>query len=173
MNANSVLEARVRDWIASEGLCLAGAARRIGIAEMTLWRRLHGHREWRAEELLKLRELGIQLPSELSQDQEDEGILGMSEQKSIGEWREEALCMRLGVPTEIFFDGPMYDPKTARKVCASCPVCRECLEDQLQYEARGTAQSAGIFGGLTAIQRAPLRKKLQKAMRKTKEGARS
>ena len=173
MNANSVLEARVRDWIASEGLCLAGAARRIGITEMTLWRRLHGHREWRAEELLKLRELGIQLPSELSQDQEDEEAFGMSEQKAIGEWREEALCMRLGVPTEIFFDGPMYDPKTARKVCASCPVCRECLEDQLQYEARGTAQSAGIFGGLTAIQRTPLRKKLQKAMRKTKEGARS
>lgn len=155
------------------GFVLQGAARRLGMAEMTLWRRLHGHREWRAEELLKLRELGIQLPSELSRDQEDEGAFGMSEQKTIGEWREEALCMRLGVPTEIFFDGPMYDPKTARKVCASCPVCRECLEDQLQYEARGTAQSAGIFGGLTAIQRTPLRKKLQKAMRKTKEGARS
>lgn len=170
MNANSVLEARVRDWIASEGLCLAGAARRIGIAEMTLWRRLHGHREWRAEELLKLRELGIQVPSELSQEPEDEGVSGMSEQKTIGEWREEALCMRLGVPTEIFFDGPMYDPKTARKVCASCPVCRECLEDQLQYEARGTAQSAGIFGGLTAIQRTPLRKKLREAMKEDRRG---
>lgn len=169
MNANSVLEARVRDWIASEGLCLAGAARRIGIAEMTLWRRLHGHREWRAEELLKLRELGIQLPSELSQDQEDEEAFGMSEQKTIGEWREEALCMRLGVPTEIFFDGPMYDPKTARKVCASCPVCRECLEDQLQYEARGTAQTAGIFGCLTADQRGPLRKKLREAMKEARK----
>lgn len=173
MTPQKVLSDRVREWAASQGICTAAVARILGISEMTLWRRLHGHREWRAEELLKLRELGIQLPSELSQDQEDEGAFGMSEQKTIGEWREEALCMRLGVPTEIFFDGPMYDPKTARKVCASCPVCHECLEDQLQYEARGTAQSAGIFGGLTAIQRTPLRKELQKAMRKTKEGARS
>ena len=171
MNANAVLAARVRDWIASEELCLAGAARRLGMAEMTLWRRLHGHCEWRAEELLKLRELGIQLPSELSQEQEDEDVFGMGEPKSAGDWREEALCMRLGVPTDIFFDGPMYDPKTAKKLCASCPVRLECLEDQLQYEARGTAQSAGIFGGLTASQRAPLRKKLQKAMGKAKKGS--
>lgn len=173
MNTNAVLAARVRDWIASEGLCLAGAARRLGMAEMTLWRRLHGHREWRAEELLKLRELGIQLPSELSQDQEDEDVFGMSEQKTIGEWREEALCMRLGLSTEIFFEGPTYDPITAMQACRNCPVRRECLEDQLQYEARGTAQSAGIFGGLTATQRRPLRKKLQKAMKKAKEGMRS
>ena len=29
----------------------------------------------------------------------------MSEQTSIGEWREEALCRRLGLPTDIFFRG--------------------------------------------------------------------
>lgn len=74
MNANSVLEASVRDWIASEGFGLAGAARRLGIAEMTLWRRLFCHREWRAEELLKLREVGIHVPSELSHALVDEKV---------------------------------------------------------------------------------------------------
>ncbi len=29
----------------------------------------------------------------------------MSEQKSTGEWRENALCRRLGLPTDIFFRG--------------------------------------------------------------------
>lgn len=97
----------------------------------------------------------------------------MSEQTSIGEWREDALCRRLGLPTDIFFEGPMYDPITAKQACRNCPVCRECLEDQLRYEARGSAQTAGIFGGLTAYQRGPLLKQLRKAMRKTKEGMRS
>lgn len=96
----------------------------------------------------------------------------MSEQTSIGEWREEALCRRLGLPTDIFFEGPMYEPITAMQACRNCPVRRECLEDQLRYEARGTAQTAGIFGGLTALQRAPLRKKLREAMGKTKKGPR-
>lgn len=96
----------------------------------------------------------------------------MSEQTSIGEWREEALCRRLGLPTDIFFEGPMYEPITAMQACRNCPVRRECLEDQLRYEARGIAQTAGIFGGLTAVQRGPLRKKLREAMGKTKKGPR-
>nr|DAQ35704.1 MAG TPA: hypothetical protein [Caudoviricetes sp.] len=29
----------------------------------------------------------------------------MSEQTSTGEWMEDALCMRLGIPTDIFFRG--------------------------------------------------------------------
>lgn len=29
----------------------------------------------------------------------------MSEQKSVGEWMEDALCRRLGLPTDIFFRG--------------------------------------------------------------------
>lgn len=94
----------------------------------------------------------------------------MTDQTSVGEWREEALCMRLGLPTDIFFEGPMYDPITAAQACRNCPVRRECLEDQLRYEARGTAQTAGIFGGLTAYQRAPLRKKLRAEMGITRGG---
>ena len=97
----------------------------------------------------------------------------MSEQKSVGEWMEDALCRRLGLPTDIFFEGPMYDPITAKQACRNCPVCRECLEYQLRYEARGTAQTAGIFGCLTAYQRGPLRKKLREAMKETRKGKRS
>lgn len=96
----------------------------------------------------------------------------MSEQTSTGEWMEDALCRRLGLPTDIFFEGPTYDPITAKQTCRNCPVCRECLEYQLRYEARGTAQTAGIFGGLTAVQRGPLRKKLREVMGKTKKGVR-
>ena len=94
----------------------------------------------------------------------------MSEQKSIGEWMEDALCRRLGLPTDIFFEGPTYDPITAKQTCRNCPVCRECLEYQLRYEARGPAQTAGIFGCLTADQRGPLRKKLREAMKEARRG---
>lgn len=97
----------------------------------------------------------------------------MSEQTSTGEWREDALCMRLGLPTDIFFEGPMYEPITAMQACRNCPVCRECLEDQLRYEACGHEQTAGIFGGLTAVQRVPLRKKLREAMKEARKGKRS
>lgn len=97
----------------------------------------------------------------------------MSEQRSIGEWMEDALCRRLGLPTDIFFEGPMYEPITAMQACRNCPVRCECLEDQLRYEARGTAQTAGIFGGLTAVQRGPLRKKLRAEMGITRGGVRS
>lgn len=97
----------------------------------------------------------------------------MSEQKSIDEWMEDALCRRVGLPTDIFFEGPMYDPITAMQACRNCPVCSECLEYQLRYEARDTAQTAGIFGGLTAHQRGPLRKKLREAMKETRKGKRS
>lgn len=97
----------------------------------------------------------------------------MSEQKSIDEWMEDALCRRLGLPTDIFFDGPTYDPITAKQACRNCPVCRECLEYQLRYEARGTAQTAGIFGGLTAYQRGPLLKQLRKAKKEARKETRS
>lgn len=94
----------------------------------------------------------------------------MSEQTSTGEWMEDALCMRLGIPTDIFFEGPTYDPIAAKQACRNCPVSRECLEYQLRYEMRGTAQTAGIFGGLTADQRGPLRKKLREAMKEDRKG---
>ena len=96
----------------------------------------------------------------------------MTAQKTDWDWMEDALCRRLGLPTDIFFEGPTYDPITAKQTCRNCPVCRECLEYQLRYEARGTAQTAGIFGGLTAVQRGPLRKKLREVMGKTKKGVR-
>ena len=54
MNPNQVLSVLVRDWM-----------KRLGMAEMSLWRRLHGHRQWRADELLRLCDEGIHISSEL------------------------------------------------------------------------------------------------------------
>lgn len=34
----------------------------------------------------------------------------MSEQKSVGEWMEDALCRRLGLPTDIFSRGRRMTP---------------------------------------------------------------
>lgn len=94
----------------------------------------------------------------------------MSEQKSVGEWMEDALCRRLGLPTDIFFRGAdVRPPITAKQACRNCPVSRECLEYQLRYEMRGTAQTAGIFGGLTAYQRGPLIKRLREAMKEARK----
>ena len=40
----------------------------------------------------------------------------MSEQKSVGEWMEDALCMRLGIPTDIFSRGRhMTQPQQSKR----------------------------------------------------------
>lgn len=65
MNPNQVLSILVRDWMKRQKLCTRAAAKRLGMAEMSLWRRLHGHRQWRADELLRLCDEGIHVSSEL------------------------------------------------------------------------------------------------------------
>lgn len=65
MNPNQVLSILVRDWMKRQRLCTRAAAKRIGMAEMSLWRRLHGHRQWHADELLRLCDEGIHISSEL------------------------------------------------------------------------------------------------------------
>lgn len=47
----------------------------------------------------------------------------MTDQTSVGEWREEALCMRLGLPTDIFFRGADVRPhhRQADVQELSCP----------------------------------------------------
>jgi len=70
----------------------------------------------------------------------------------IHHWSDEALCR--------FSDPEMWFPKKgnltpgnqmAIQICQRCPVIDDCLEDGLSNEF-------GIFGGLTAPQRARLRK---------------
>lgn len=74
-------------------------------------------------------------------------------------WTEEALCAE--TDPALFFpehNGIEGASSEARKVCAVCPVRRDCLEYALEYEsgAMGTAMSYsvnGIWGGKTPNER--------------------
>lgn len=61
---------------------------------------------------------------------------------------DDAACK--GMDTEIFF--PHYFRhgayKEARRICATCPVIRECLQFALDTEA-----TEGMYGGMTPKQR--------------------
>lgn len=65
MTPQEILSILVRDWMKRQRLSVRAAAKRIGMAEMSLWRRVHGHRQWRADELLRLSDQGIRISSEL------------------------------------------------------------------------------------------------------------
>lgn len=65
MTPQEILSILVRDWMKRQRLSVRAAAKRLGMAEMSLWRRVHGHRQWRADELLRLSDEGIQVSSEL------------------------------------------------------------------------------------------------------------
>lgn len=65
MTPQEMLSILVRDWMKRQKLCTRAAAKRLGMAEMSLWRCLHGHRQWRADELLRLCYEGIRISSEL------------------------------------------------------------------------------------------------------------
>lgn len=65
MNPNQVLSVLVRDWMKRQRLSTRAAAKRLGMAEICLSRRLRGDSQWRADELLRLRDEGIHVSSEL------------------------------------------------------------------------------------------------------------
>lgn len=65
MTPQETLSILVRDWMKRQRLSVRAAAKRLGMAEMSLWRRIHGHRQWRADELLRLSDEGIHVSSEL------------------------------------------------------------------------------------------------------------
>ena len=65
MTPQETLSILVRDWMKRQRLSTRAAAKRLGMAEMSLWRRVHGHRQWRADELLRLSDEGIHVSSEL------------------------------------------------------------------------------------------------------------
>lgn len=66
-------------------------------------------------------------------------------------WREGAVCAQ--VDPEIFFpdQGRSSGYVIARAICARCPVCAECLADDLRTAAPGPRQ--GMRGGLTPRER--------------------
>lgn len=65
MTPQEILSILVRDWMKRQRLSVRAAAKRLGMAEMSLWRRVNGHRQWRADELLRLSDQGIRISSEL------------------------------------------------------------------------------------------------------------
>lgn len=75
-------------------------------------------------------------------------------------WREAAACS--GTPGVDFFPAP-DDPAAvsrAKSVCASCPVSDDCLAFAIE-----TNQPDGIWGGMTAKERAGLRRRWLRDLR--------
>jgi hypothetical protein len=73
-------------------------------------------------------------------------------------WRDIASC--LGHDPELWFPYSytnahgMRQANTAKAICLSCPVRRECLEDALQSEGGSKTDGRdGIRGGLTPEER--------------------
>jgi WhiB family redox-sensing transcriptional regulator len=66
-------------------------------------------------------------------------------------WRARAACR--GANTELFFPGRGADLRSARALCESCPVSRECLDVALEDD-----RLDGIWGGLTSVQRRAMRR---------------
>jgi WhiB family redox-sensing transcriptional regulator len=69
-------------------------------------------------------------------------------------WRDDARCAQIG--TDLFYPekAEATIAQTARRICGMCPVRDACLD-----EAMTTHEPHGVWGGLTAHERAQLRKK--------------
>lgn len=76
------------------------------------------------------------------------------------DWREAGACRDM--PEIDFFPASedLTAIRRAQAVCSSCPVQDECLNYALD-----TNQSEGIWGGVTAVERAKLRRRLLRQLR--------
>ena len=61
-------------------------------------------------------------------------------------WTEDALCAQVG--GDLWFPDQGEPTAAAKRICALCPVRKECLEYSLQHEI-----PKGIWGGLSALER--------------------
>jgi hypothetical protein len=68
------------------------------------------------------------------------------------DWMLEARCA--SVDPELFYPEPGGSPRNAIAICADCPVRKPCLQRALEHEAQPGETPYGIWGGLTAVQRA-------------------
>jgi WhiB family redox-sensing transcriptional regulator len=66
-----------------------------------------------------------------------------------GDWRGRALCAQ--VDPDIFFPDKGESPAAAKRVCTSCEVRAECLQDALDRNER-----FGVWGGLSERERRAL-----------------
>lgn len=69
-----------------------------------------------------------------------------------GDWRDRARCLQ--TDPELWF--PEKGTRTgefAKRICAQCPVQRQCLD----YALNSTERLDGIWGGMTETERRKLR----------------
>lgn len=69
------------------------------------------------------------------------------------DWRHRAACV--GIEGEVFFPEAGANANEARRICQGCPVRGNCLSEALWLNER-----EGMWGGLTALERRPLRRRL-------------
>lgn len=60
------------------------------------------------------------------------------------DWRRRAACS--GHDTDLWFSGKESEIQAAKKVCSTCPVCRECLEYGISSQTQNNCN--GIWGGM-------------------------
>lgn len=68
-------------------------------------------------------------------------------------WVEEAVCAT--IDPELFFPDRSNHQgyRNARKICQSCPVAEQCLEDAMRFEAGASSHRFGMYGGMTPAER--------------------
>lgn len=71
-----------------------------------------------------------------------------------GDWQESGLCRQ--TDPEAFFPDKGGSSRTAKAMCARCPVTAECLEYALARDER-----FGIWGGLSERERRAIKKRSQ------------
>jgi WhiB family redox-sensing transcriptional regulator len=73
-------------------------------------------------------------------------------------WRDEALCRQ--VDPELFFPDTGGSVREAKRVCAGCPVRKQCLDWAIAHDQR-----YGVWGGLTVNERTRLRRQRDRTER--------
>ena len=66
-------------------------------------------------------------------------------------WMEDRACV--GVPVGVFFPERGHDSSVAKAICATCPVCEECLDYALR-----NCEKYGIWGGTSERERRTMRR---------------
>lgn len=73
-------------------------------------------------------------------------------------WADRAACR--GRELDDFFAESKLRMQQAKRVCARCPVSRQCLAEVLRAEE--SSARFGVYGGLTAAERTDLVKNSRK-----------
>jgi WhiB family redox-sensing transcriptional regulator len=74
------------------------------------------------------------------------------------EWLSQGTCGQIGGDMWFPDKSDRADVAACKKVCAGCPVRRQCLEWAME-----TVESFGIWGGLTVLERRKLRQQSEAA----------